>query len=67
MAVLDKLPTELFGKGVILSEGGFTSVCIEPHELVEVQISTIEDIDAAGGDLATNGHEFYVDDVIPHR
>ena len=36
------------------------------HELVEVRISAVENIDATGGDLTVDSSEFSVNDVVLH-
>ena len=56
-AILDELLAELFSKGIILSEGKIAGVHAVLHELVEVGIGTVEDINTTGGDLAVGGGE----------
>jgi len=66
-AVLNELLTELFSKGIVLSECRIAGVDTVLHELVKVGVGTVEYIDTAGGDLAVDSGEFSVDDVVPHE
>ena len=65
--VLDELLSKLFSKGVVLSERKIAGIDTLLHELVEVGVGAVKDIDTTSSDLAVDGGEFSKDDVVPHK
>lgn len=59
--------TKLFGESMALSEGRITGIHTVLHELVELGIGMVEDIDTVGSDLTVDSGGFSMDDVLPHK
>jgi len=60
-------PSEFSRRRIILSEDEIAGVHAILHELIEVGVGMIGDINAMGGDLAVDSGGLSVDDPIPHK